>query len=140
MAAKRRKRKSVHQIVKKAVADIKKTVKEDLKELKEELNKPLFPKKNKEIPQRELTEEEAKRLKRKKKIKKILLIVMIVMLDNIYCLHRRARQVLSVNRIYPNRCHRYARSPERVEQSEFRQNACRSTFAGYTLCIYKSSD
>ena len=80
MAAKRRKRKSVHQIVKKAVADIKKTVKEDLKELKEELNKPLFPKKNKEIPQRELTEEEAKRLKRKKKIKKILLIVMIVML------------------------------------------------------------
>ena len=80
MATKKRRRKSVHQIVKKAVADIKKTVKEDLKELKEELNKPLFPKKNKELPQKELTEEEIKRLKRKKKAKKILLIVMIVML------------------------------------------------------------
>lgn len=80
MATKKRRRKSVHQIVKKAVSDIKKTVKEDLKELKEELNKPLFPKKNKELPQKELSEEEVKRLKRKKKAKKILLIVMIVML------------------------------------------------------------
>ena len=52
MATKKRRRKSVHQIVKKAVADIKKTLKEDLKELKEELNKPLFPKKTKEIPQK----------------------------------------------------------------------------------------
>ena len=80
MATKKRRRKSVHQIVKKAVADIKKTLKEDLKELKEELNKPLFPKKTKEIPQKELTEEEIKKQAKKKKAKKIILIVMTVLL------------------------------------------------------------
>ena len=78
MAAKKRRRKSVHQIVKKAVADIKKTVKEDLKELKEELNKPLFPKKTKELPT-ELSEEELKKQAKKKKAKKIILIVMTVL-------------------------------------------------------------
>ena len=80
MATKKRRRKSVHQIVKKAIADIKKTVKEDLKELKAELNKPLFPKKTKEIPQKELTEEELKKQAKKKKAKKIILIVMTVLL------------------------------------------------------------
>lgn len=78
MAAKKRRRKSVHQIVKKAVADIKKTVKEDLKELKEELNKPLFPKKTKELPT-QLSEEELKKQAKKKKAKKIILIVMTVL-------------------------------------------------------------
>lgn len=80
MATKKRRRKSVHQIVKKAIADIKKTVKEDLKELKEELNKPLFPKKTQEIPQKELTEEELKKQAKKKIAKKIILIVMTILL------------------------------------------------------------
>ena len=80
MATKKRRRKSVHQIVKKAVADIKKTLKEDLKELKEELNKPLFPKKTKELPDAKLTEEELKKQNRKKKVKKIILIIMTVLL------------------------------------------------------------
>ena len=80
MATKKRRRKSVHQIVKKAVADIKKTLKEDLKELKEELNKPLFPKKTKELPATELTEEDLKKQAKKKKAKKIILIVMTVLL------------------------------------------------------------
>ena len=79
MATKKRRRKSVHQIVKKAVADIKKTLKEDLKELKEELNKPLFPKKTKELPT-QLTEEELKKQAKKKKAKKIILIVMTILL------------------------------------------------------------
>lgn len=79
MATKKRRRKSVHQIVKKAVADIKKTLKEDLKELKEELNKPLFPKKTKELTT-QLTEEELKKQAKKKKAKKIILIVMTILL------------------------------------------------------------
>lgn len=79
MATKKIRRKSVHQIVKKAVADIKKTLKEDLKELKEELNKPLFPKKTRELPT-QLTEEELKRQAKKKKAKKIILIVMTILL------------------------------------------------------------
>ena len=80
MATKKRRRKPVHQIVKKAVADIKKTLKEDLSELKEELNKPLFPKKTKELPDAKLTEEEIKKQNRKKKAKKIILIVMTILL------------------------------------------------------------
>lgn len=78
MATKKR-RKSVHQIVKKAVADIKKTLKEDLKEIKEELNKPLFPKKVEELPNAKLSEEELKKQTSKKKAKKVLLIIMIIL-------------------------------------------------------------
>lgn len=77
-------RKSVTEIVKTAVGDIKETVKQDFKEIKEALKKPIGEKKKEEQPkvedQQDQTEEKTtEKSKKKKKAKKILLIVMTVM-------------------------------------------------------------